>query len=1064
MDSDDDFDPDFFSAVDQLVAQHKSGSTQAPLAHQRGSQPPSPVQPPPAARQQQGPPPPQGGPGFRPQQQYGGAPLQQINGNGGAGYGGGQAYKPPQPPASRQQQPMRAGPPAVGGVPPGRVSMAAAELQAQAAAAGPVQQAQWQGGAGDPVGQLQQVQAELNRSLGQNKLLASNMQQKEREVAALRQKLAALERGGAGAGAGAAGGPGAGPPQQRSAFAVTELQKQVDSLRQQLLFKDQEMDDIKRQLSTSSEKQKAAEATAAELQARLRHQAPTVPAAGQQQASGAAVDAAAVAQGRPGSAGRTPSTSAAPGQRSSGKKRRQSAGPSGAGVAGGTAAAATAAGAEDNGSAPAQPAAATAAAPLRPPLLDPAVLAAASSFSSSTALVSQLMAACSSSMALLAGAAPEAAAQAEDPAAQAAAPSALLLRSRLAAAARASDADSLQFVAFFSQRVQQVACGMLPPAALLDSIAALAAASLAQLHAGGAAAAAGGPAAPAHPSGNGGLPEQRLRLLAAGLHVAQHLIELDAGCAVAAVAAAPVAPGGSLGGSLVAAPPRLSGRVTLLSSSGAAVPAPALPGCSWPALSGGGGGSAGLPSCGALLQQHAAAFEGLASPEASPLLPVVLGAALELGELHEAIGAGALGVLLAMARALRREGARAVLVPVFMTGAMERFMQPPALRLQALSLLQLLLEEPSLAGLFESSLSHAAAARCEPGPPTATAGTSGNGGGSSTPQGPAAGGRGGEAMQVEDGGGRAPAGGPWTGAAEIAERLLDSFSLDIWPQPAAEAQQGASSGAAAAAAAGGGAEACGIAARAAVARAAMSLVAALREARQHGILIYLLLDDACGAPGGMLAERLVQLAESALAIPGEEGAMMLLCPLPWPEGAGGGGDGLLLRQQADWQQRLRVAQEALTLLRGLLLDESCAVAALDDLVCIPSTARVTLTTLSRLSRLEAPAAAGGAAAAAAAGVTPATISGGAASQQAAAAGLAAPPPPPALLAPWARAIGSSTEQAAIGDPVTGSCAGGAPASPGALPSCSVEDMVYMARGVRRRVLARMQNTAAMQQG
>lgn len=453
-------------------------------------------------------------------------------------------------------------------------------------------------------------------------------------------------------------------------------------------------------------------------------------------------------------------------------------------------------------------------------------------------------------------------------------------------------------------------------------------------------------------------------------------------------------------------------------------------------------------------------------------------------------------------------------------------MQPPGLRLPALRLLQLLLEDASLACLFEASLSHAAAARCEPGPPTATAGNSGDDTGRGTPQGPAAGGAC-DATQEGDRAGAA-AGGPWTGAAEIAERLLDSFSLDLGTQPVVAAQHGDSR--AAPGPAGTGEEAGGIASRAAVPRAAMSLVASLLEARQHGILIYLMLDDACGAPGGMLAERLVQLAESATAMPGEEGALMLLCPLPWPDGTGSrAASGVLLRQQAAWQQRLRVAQEALTLLRGLLLDESCgegwsvagwvaererqlageralhtdahsmrsvgcpgqpsmrflrsrharppckpaclpmcllalppaAVAALDDLACIPSTARAALTTLSRLTRLEAPAAAGSAAAAAAAGVTPPPADGSAA---AAGARAAAPPPPPALLAPWARAIGSSTDQAAISDPVTGSGAGGAPVAPGALPSCSVEDVAYMARGVRRRVLARMQNAAAMQQG
>lgn len=479
-----------------------------------------------------------------------------------------------------------------------------------------------------------------------------------------------------------------------------------------------QVDDIKRQLSASSEKQKAAEAAAAELQARLRQQASAAPAAsaGQQQGGGMAAGATAAAQERcgillpeppllltmhtaellpfaspccrlrrslkhrwlglpaslanctrrPGSAGRTPSTSAGPALRSSGKKRRQSAGPSGASVA---AAAATAGSAEvAEGSDPAEPAAATLPCPQRAPLLDPAVLAAASSLSSSTALVSQLMAACSSSMALLAGALPPGTpASKPGAAARTAAPTALLLRSRLTAAAQAPDADSLHFVASFSHKVQQVACGTLPPAALLDSIGSLVAASLVQLHAAASSAAMGSGPSPAASNGPS-LPEHRLRLLAAGLHVTQHLIELDAGGAAAAAA------GSSASGDLAAAPPRLSGRVTLLSSAGTAVQAPAAPaagqaplgGC-WPALSS-SGGSAGLPDTAALVQQHPAVFQGLASAETSALLPVTLGAALELGLQHQGIAAGALGTLLAMARVLQGEGARAVLAPVLSTG------------------------------------------------------------------------------------------------------------------------------------------------------------------------------------------------------------------------------------------------------------------------------------------------------------------------------------------------------------------------------------------------------------
>ena len=279
-------------------------------------------------------------------------------------------------------------------------------------------------------------------------------------------------------------------------------------------------------------------------------------------------------------------------------------------------------------------------------------------------------------------------------------------------------------------------------------------------------------------------------------------------------------------------------------------------------------------------------------------------------------------------------------------------MRPPSLRLQALQLMQLMLEDATLAQLFEGGLREAAAARGEPGPPTATAGTSGSGEGgdtSSTPGRAAAPGGGGgvQPMQADAG---EPVRRSATFAAQIVERLLDSFVLDdalqswtCWssfemalPPPAGTASSsgggGSSSGgggssravAATTAAAAAGEPACS---GTTVARAAMQLVATLRERRQRGILSALLLDDACGAPGCMLAQRLMQLAETALALPGEEAALQLLCPLPWPEGAGAARGTTLLHQQADWQQRLRVAQEALTLLRGLLVDSECSESA-----------------------------------------------------------------------------------------------------------------------------------------
>lgn len=107
---------------------------------------------------------------------------------------------------------------------------------------------------------------------------------------------------------------------------------------------------------------------------------------------------------------------------------------------------------------------------------------------------------------------------------------------------------------------------------------------------------------------------------------------------------------------------------------------------------------------------------------------------------------------------------------------------------------------------------------------------------------------------------------------------------------------------------------------------------------------------------------------------------------------------------------------------------------MDDLVAIPAAARMTLTSLSRLGRLEPPPAGG------------------------------APAPPALPLALWARAIGSSTDQPSIAEASgsASSSAGGAAAA--GLPSCSAEDVVYMCRSLRRRVLSRMSQAQAMVQG
>lgn len=60
-----------------------------------------------------------------------------------------------------------------------------------------------------------------------------------------------------------------------------------------------------------------------------------------------------------------------------------------------------------------------------------------------------------------------------------------------------------------------------------------------------------------------------------------------------------------------------------------------------------------------------------------------------------------------------------------------------------------------------------------------------------------------------------------------------------------------------------------------------------------------------------------------------------------PELPCGGG-----RAAAAWAERLRLAQEALTLLRGLAADAATAAAALDDLAAAPAPLRLCLVTLS----------------------------------------------------------------------------------------------------------------------
>lgn len=130
--------------------------------------------------------------------------------------------QPYAPPASHQLQQ---------GAPVGHISAAAAELQAcmpQAAGQPPVDAP-----GGDAAAQLSAVLQEKGRLEGQNRHLLSTLAQKEQELTAVKQRASQLEK--------AAGPAGAGPGAHRSAFQVGEMQRQLDSARQQLTFREQEV-------------------------------------------------------------------------------------------------------------------------------------------------------------------------------------------------------------------------------------------------------------------------------------------------------------------------------------------------------------------------------------------------------------------------------------------------------------------------------------------------------------------------------------------------------------------------------------------------------------------------------------------------------------------------------------------------------------------------------------------------------------------------------------------------------------------------------------------------------
>ncbi|KAK9807844.1 hypothetical protein WJX72_011090 [[Myrmecia] bisecta] len=103
--------------------------------------------------------------------------------------------------------------------------------------------------------QLQREKAELKQRLGEqegtNSILRANLDRAERERIDLRRQLQESSKP---------------PPNGMASYSIADLQKQSDTLRQQLAFTEQEVEDTKRRNHQRDERLKVAEAKAAALQ------------------------------------------------------------------------------------------------------------------------------------------------------------------------------------------------------------------------------------------------------------------------------------------------------------------------------------------------------------------------------------------------------------------------------------------------------------------------------------------------------------------------------------------------------------------------------------------------------------------------------------------------------------------------------------------------------------------------------------------------------------------------------------------------------------------------------
>jgi hypothetical protein len=145
--------------------------------------------------------------------------------------------------------------------------------------------------------------------------------------------------------------------------------------------------------------------------------------------------------------------------------------------------------------------------------------------------------------------------------------------------------------------------------------------------------------------------------------------------------------------------------------------------------------------------------------------------------------------------------------------------------------------------------------------------------------------------------------------------------------------------------------------------------------------------------------------------------LLPLLPEPWPQGLQMEGIDVG-KSKMNWLKRMRVLQEALTFLRGLLLHPGLGPVALDSLLATTEAQQRALCVLEKASRLE-------------------DIS-----------NSENEPLSPLPIALWALAIGTSSQKQSL-------CPETILARRGGCPRCSVDDIVYLSRSLKGRIILRL---------